>query len=210
MKVVQVQKFTLARRAALLFLFSLLACGLMVITHSGQAQSQDGRARRATTSQQTRPAQQQPTPKSSPTPKPGLVRPGQVVLSEEPPPEIPNPTGAEIGNNETIKINTELVNLNVRVIDRNNRPIGDIRENEIHVFENGVPQPIFFFSKEEVPISYGLAIDTSGSLRSQLNQVLEAGKMRPVIDRRYPMSEVADAFRYMGEGHAQGKVVITV
>ena len=179
MKVVQVQKFTLARRATLLFLFSLLACGLMVITHSGQAQSQDGRARRATTSsqQQTRPAQQQPTPKSSPTPKPGLVRPGQVVLSEEPPPEIPNPTGAEIGNNETIKINTELVNLNVRVIDRNNRPIGDIRENEIHVFENGVQQPIFFFSKEEVPISYGLAVDTSGSMRQHLAQVIEAVKV---------------------------------
>src|SRR5437660_1095973 len=182
MKVVQVQKLSRAPRAALLFLFSLLACGLLVITHSGQAQSQDGRARRATTSsqQQTRPAvtaQQTPKPKSSPTPKPGLVRPGQVVLDEAPPPEIANPAGAEIGENETIKINTELVNLNVRVIDRNNRPIGDVNQNEIHVFENGVPQPVFFFSKEEVPISYGLAIDTSGSMRQQLAQVIEAGKV---------------------------------
>jgi NADPH:quinone reductase-like Zn-dependent oxidoreductase len=39
---------------------------------------------------------------------------------------------------------------------------------------------------------------------------LEAGTVRPVVDRRYTLSEVADAFRYMGEGHAQGKVVITV
>nr|MDQ3819143.1 hypothetical protein [Acidobacteriota bacterium] len=176
MKVVQVQKLGGARRAALLFLFSLMAFALLVITHSGRAQSQDGRARRTTTSsqQQTKPAataQKTPSPKSSPTPKPGLVRPGQVVLDEAPPPEIANPAGAEIGENETIKINTELVNLNVRVIDRNNRPIGDISQNEIHVFENGVPQPIFYFSKEEVPISYGLAIDTSGSMRSQLSQV---------------------------------------
>jgi NADPH:quinone reductase-like Zn-dependent oxidoreductase len=43
-----------------------------------------------------------------------------------------------------------------------------------------------------------------------LRELLEAGKVTPVIDRRYQLSEVADAFRYMGEGHAQGKVVVTV
>ena len=43
-----------------------------------------------------------------------------------------------------------------------------------------------------------------------LRELLEAEKMTPVIDRRYPLSEVADAFRYLGEGHAQGKVVVTV
>ena len=40
--------------------------------------------------------------------------------------------------------------------------------------------------------------------------LLEAGKVVPVIDRRYPMSEVAEALRYLGAGHARGKVVITV
>jgi len=43
-----------------------------------------------------------------------------------------------------------------------------------------------------------------------LRELLEAGKVTPVIDRRYEFSEVADAFRYMGEGHARGKVVVTV
>jgi NADPH:quinone reductase-like Zn-dependent oxidoreductase len=43
-----------------------------------------------------------------------------------------------------------------------------------------------------------------------LKDLLEAGKVVPVIDRRYPLSEVAEAIRYLGEGHAQGKVVITV
>ena len=79
------------------------------------------------------------------------------------------------------------MNLNVRVIDRNNRPIGDVRQNEFHVFENGVEQPISYFSKEEVPISYGLAIDTSGSLRSQLGQVIEAGKV--IINSNKPGDE---------------------
>ncbi|MGB3715671.1 MAG: NAD(P)-dependent alcohol dehydrogenase [Candidatus Promineifilaceae bacterium] len=43
-----------------------------------------------------------------------------------------------------------------------------------------------------------------------MKELLEAGKVVPVIDRRYPLGEVAEAFRYFGEGHAQGKVVITV
>jgi NADPH:quinone reductase-like Zn-dependent oxidoreductase len=41
-------------------------------------------------------------------------------------------------------------------------------------------------------------------------ELLEAGKAKPVIDRRYTLSEVAEALRYLEEGHAQGKVVITV
>ena len=43
-----------------------------------------------------------------------------------------------------------------------------------------------------------------------LKDLLEAGKVVPVIDRRCPLSEVAEALRYLGEKHAQGKVVITV
>jgi NADPH:quinone reductase-like Zn-dependent oxidoreductase len=43
-----------------------------------------------------------------------------------------------------------------------------------------------------------------------LKNLLEAGKVVPVIDRRYPLSGVAEALRYLEEGHAQGKVVITV
>jgi NADPH:quinone reductase-like Zn-dependent oxidoreductase len=43
-----------------------------------------------------------------------------------------------------------------------------------------------------------------------LKELLETGKVTPVIDRRYPLSEVAEALRYLEEGHAQGKVVITV
>jgi len=43
-----------------------------------------------------------------------------------------------------------------------------------------------------------------------LRDLLESGKVTPVIDRRYTLSEVADALRYTGEGHSQGKNVITV
>jgi len=43
-----------------------------------------------------------------------------------------------------------------------------------------------------------------------IKELLEAGKVVPVIDRTYPLSEVPEAIRYLEEGHAQGKVIITV
>ena len=43
-----------------------------------------------------------------------------------------------------------------------------------------------------------------------LKELIEAGKVTPVIDRTYPLSEVPEAIRYLEEGHARGKVVITV
>jgi|SRR5271157_175605 NADPH:quinone reductase-like Zn-dependent oxidoreductase len=42
-----------------------------------------------------------------------------------------------------------------------------------------------------------------------IKELLETGKVKPVIDRRYPLSEVPEAFRYIEEGHARGKIVIT-
>jgi NADPH:quinone reductase-like Zn-dependent oxidoreductase len=43
-----------------------------------------------------------------------------------------------------------------------------------------------------------------------IKELLEAGKVVPVIDRCYPLSETAEALRYLGEGHARGKVIITM
>jgi NADPH:quinone reductase-like Zn-dependent oxidoreductase len=43
-----------------------------------------------------------------------------------------------------------------------------------------------------------------------LRELIESGNVKPVIEKRYELGEVADAIRYIGEGHAQGKLVITV
>jgi len=45
---------------------------------------------------------------------------------------------------------------------------------------------------------------------ASIKELLEAGKVVPVIDRWYPLSETAEAIRYLEAGHARGKVVITV
>ena len=41
-----------------------------------------------------------------------------------------------------------------------------------------------------------------------MKELLEAGKVKPIIDKRYPLSELPEALSYLGEGHAQGKIVI--
>jgi NADPH:quinone reductase-like Zn-dependent oxidoreductase len=43
-----------------------------------------------------------------------------------------------------------------------------------------------------------------------LAELMAGGKLKPVIDRRYPLSEAVDALRYLGERHARGKIVVTV
>jgi Ca-activated chloride channel family protein len=138
---------------------------------------------RSTTPATTKPAAS-PSPTSTPTPTPQRPARGDRIaptLGEPPPvPKLkPTPTPTppeEIDPESTISINADLVQLHVRVIDRNNRPINNVPQSDFHVFEDGVPQPIEYFTREEVPISYGLAVDTSGSLRSQLPTVIEAAK----------------------------------
>src|SRR5258705_1833589 len=122
-----------------------------------------------------------PPPTARPTAEPTPIDRITPLLGDPPPPPVlkPKPTPTppeEFAEDEIVKVNTELVTLNVRVIDRNNRPIDNVRQDDFHVFEDGVSQPIESFSREEVPISYGLAVDTSGSLRSQLQAVIDAGK----------------------------------
>ena len=43
-----------------------------------------------------------------------------------------------------------------------------------------------------------------------LGDLMQSGKVKPVIDRTYPLSQIAEAMRYLETGHARGKVIITV
>ncbi|WP_364148131.1 zinc-binding dehydrogenase [Paenibacillus sp. LPE1-1-1.1] len=46
--------------------------------------------------------------------------------------------------------------------------------------------------------------------QNALKELFEAGKIVPIIDRRYPLSDVAQAIQYLGEGHPKGKVIVRI
>jgi Ca-activated chloride channel family protein len=70
------------------------------------------------------------------------------------------------------------IKLNVTVIDSSGHPVKDVSKEEFQILEDGVPQTISFFSKEEVPVSYCLAIDNSGSFTEEMvDKVAEIGKI---------------------------------
>jgi Ca-activated chloride channel family protein len=196
-----------ARAASALLLLLALAGSLLPTSHARQ---EEGRPRRvgARTSNAAAPAQTkatpQPaaTPRQTPTPRP-TPPPGPAVNTQDtPPPPAPpklrtQPTAEpdatqqdpnqEVDPDEIVTIDTSLVNLHVRVIDRNNHPINDVGTSDFRVFENGVQQRVEFVTREEVPITYGLVVDNSGSLRSQIGQVVEAAKT--IVESNKPGDE---------------------
>jgi NADPH:quinone reductase-like Zn-dependent oxidoreductase len=63
------------------------------------------------------------------------------------------------------------------------------------------------FLKPEVT---GILARLNAGDMAELAELMRTGKVAPVIDRRYPLAETAEAIRYSEEGHARGKIVVTV
>lgn len=203
LRTVKTRSSLLGVRPTVVLLLAVLLSSVIVLAQGGDSRprSMQGAAPRPTPTPTpvarpanvpTTPSQPTPTPTPAQTPRPAGGDRIAPTLGEPPPPPklkpTPTPTPPEeIDPDSVVKINADLVQLHVRVIDRNNRPIDNVPQNEFHVFEDGVPQPIESFTREEVPISYGLAVDTSGSLRSQLQSVIDAGKT--IINSNKPGDE---------------------
>lgn len=101
-----------------------------------------------------------------------------------PPQQADAPQGSD-----DITLDTDLVVLDVSVLDRANRPVFDLPEERFQVFEDGAPQKIGFFKREQTPVSLALAIDTSGSMRSKLDAVVQAATNLVHADK--PQDEAA-------------------
>jgi len=71
----------------------------------------------------------------------------------------------------TFSVGTRLVVLPVSVLDRGGKLVTDLQQKSFKVFENGVEQPIKIFRREDVPISLGIIIDNSGSMREKRQKV---------------------------------------
>jgi Ca-activated chloride channel family protein len=72
------------------------------------------------------------------------------------------------------KLSTELVSLNVSVTDRQGQPISGLRREDFKLYENGVEQPLSFFSMEETPVCWGIVLDRSISMSDLMQEVYQA------------------------------------
>jgi VWFA-related protein len=61
----------------------------------------------------------------------------------------------------------EEVVLNATVLDDNNHMVNDLKQDDFHVFEDGTPQTITSFQHQDIPVSMGILVDNSGSMRDK-------------------------------------------
>ena len=81
------------------------------------------------------------------------------------------PTAPAPDDPVTFRSDTRLVVLPISVSDKNGKLITDLKQSSFKVFENGVEQPIKIFKREDVPVSLGIIIDNSGSMREKRQKV---------------------------------------
>jgi Ca-activated chloride channel family protein len=67
----------------------------------------------------------------------------------------------------TINVDVNLVVLHATVLDRKGRMVNDLREDNFRVYEDGVPQKLSVFSHADIPVTMGIVIDDSGSMREK-------------------------------------------
>jgi Ca-activated chloride channel family protein len=114
-----------------------------------------------------------PTPKAQPTP-----------LADASAQATPSSVDGDI-----IKVDTQLVSLPVRVMDKKGRFVAGLRQDEFQVFENGVEQEISYFSTEEEPFTVVLMLDMSYSTKFKLDEIQNAALA--FIDQLRPVDKVA-------------------
>lgn len=74
----------------------------------------------------------------------------------------------------TIGVNVDLVVMHTSVYDKNGHFVSGLKRESFNVFEDGVQQKISSFSQEDVPVSLGILLDLSGSMRNKIDQVTKA------------------------------------
>jgi Ca-activated chloride channel family protein len=100
----------------------------------------------------------QPTPKQ----RPQLPRPSPTVGAGTPAPVSPGPE--EISEGDVIRVDTELVSVNVSVVDRGtNRGVNDLTKDDFRLYEDNAQQQIANFESSSAPFNLMLLIDLSGS-----------------------------------------------
>jgi Ca-activated chloride channel homolog len=84
--------------------------------------------------------------------------------------------GLQAPQSYQISVNVDLVVLNATVRDRKGRLSPDLTEDDFQVYENNVAQTIRLFRNEDIPVTVGLVVDHSGSMREKISDVIAAAR----------------------------------
>jgi Ca-activated chloride channel family protein len=93
-----------------------------------------------------------------------------TTIAQTPEPQRPS----ENQDVDVIKVSTTVVTVPVGVMDRNGRFIADLKQDQFHLFEDGVEQRIAFFENAEQPFTIALMLDVSDSTKEKLAQIKSA------------------------------------
>jgi Ca-activated chloride channel homolog len=97
-----------------------------------------------------------------------------IDLAGDAEPQAPPSIDFPVPRPYRISLDVDLVVLNVAVRDRNGRFASDLREPDFEIYEDGVRQSVQLFKHEDIPVTVGLVIDHSGSMRPKLADVIAA------------------------------------
>jgi len=119
-------------------------------------------------------------PRSNPV-LPALIRrslPLAVVLltgiraaAQQTPPASPPPATEPAHKEYTIGVDVNMVVLHATVLDKNQRMVDDLKQINFKVYEDGIPQNISVFSHADIPVTMGIVIDDSGSMKTKRQAV---------------------------------------
>ena len=88
------------------------------------------------------------------------------------------------------KTGVDVVSVSATITDANGRFVRDLTRDDFVLYEDGVAQPILYFNNERVPVSLGLALDTSGSMAGDKIRAAQGALSRFLVDLLGPEDEV--------------------
>jgi Ca-activated chloride channel family protein len=101
---------------------------------------------------------------------------------------LASPIHSQRADEFKLSTNAELVLLDVGVTDRSGTPVSNLSKEDFKVFDNGKIQAITHFASDDVPVTVGLVIDNSGSMRAKRAEVVTAGLA--FIQQSNPVDEI--------------------
>jgi len=97
-----------------------------------------------------------------------LLGSAPALLGQAPQPAGPGtPNVQQKGNDYTINVDVNMVVLHATVLDKKGRMVNDLKQDDFRVFEDGVVQRLSVFSHADIPVTMGIVIDDSGSMREK-------------------------------------------